>query len=129
MFDSCGDHPLFETGAHRDDGADDDAIVVGRANILHERLVDFQDIDRKLTQVTQAGIAGTKIIDRQLHPHILKLLQDRRARFGIAHQHALGNFQLQAAWLQSSFIQYRVDAVNEIGTAKFQCRDIHGDRT
>ena len=71
-FHALGNDPLLEVASHADHGADDGRVVrIGR-QILHEGLVDFQGVDRETLQVTQARIAGTKIIDRQLHTHRLE---------------------------------------------------------
>ena len=35
-------------------------------HLIHERLVDLQGIDWKLSQITEAGIAGAEVVDRKL---------------------------------------------------------------
>jgi hypothetical protein len=43
-------------------------VYSGRLHISDKRAVDFQLADRKLFQVTEAKIAGPKIVNRQLQP-------------------------------------------------------------
>src|ERR1043166_8024179 len=75
-FHTFRDDPKAEALAHADHRAEDEtgaehegAGRIGR-ELMHERLVDFQHIDRKLRQIAQARIARSKIIDSQLNPHV-----------------------------------------------------------
>ena len=46
-------------------------MVVSSASggdLTDERLVDFQGIDRKLSQIAQAGVSRAEVIDCHLHP-------------------------------------------------------------
>jgi hypothetical protein len=63
-FHTFRDDSLLETSPHVDYRADDGGIFAPRIDFLHERLVYLQGVDWKLTQITQAGITSTEIIDR-----------------------------------------------------------------
>ena len=76
-------------------------------------LVDLQGIDRKLPQITQAGIAGAEVIDRKLYAQVCERMQHGIARLGIAHEHAFGQFEFQIARLQTRLREGRADYFRE----------------
>ncbi len=127
FFDSFGNNPLMQAGAHRDDGRNDDAVVAPGIDIAHEGAVDLQDVDREQFQVAEAGIAGAEIVNRQHHAHRLEFEQGGDTAVNIAHQHAFGNFQFQAGRCEASFGEHRAHTGDEVLVAKFQGRDIDGD--
>ncbi len=69
-FDALGHDPLFEALAHRNDGTDDGIAGIA-VDVLHERLVDLERVDRETPQIAQTGIAGAKVIDGNLHAEVL----------------------------------------------------------
>ena len=74
-FHAFGNDPFPQTLAHADHGADDIGIVRVGDHPVDKRLIDFERVDRKSTQVAQAGIAGAKVINRELHPQVSDGLQ------------------------------------------------------
>src|ERR1700688_3600427 len=66
-FHSLSDDTLLETLGHTDDRANDDRITRFGKDIVHERLVEFQGVNGKSSQIAQAGVAGAKIIHGQSH--------------------------------------------------------------
>src|SRR5450759_5195180 len=60
---ALGNHPMFETSSHVDHCTDNRGIVGIEKEIVHERLVDLQGVDRELRQVAQARVAGAEVID------------------------------------------------------------------
>src|ERR1700693_2399760 len=66
-FHSLSDDTLLETLGHTNDRADDDRIIGSGNDIVDERLVEFQRVNGKSSQIAQAGIAGAKVIHGQSH--------------------------------------------------------------
>src|ERR1700693_5359823 len=62
-----GDHAVLQTLSDADERAQDRGILrVGR-NVVYQATVDFQSIQWEFSQITEAGIAHSKIVDGQLH--------------------------------------------------------------
>ena len=58
-----GDHAVLQTLSYADERAQDGGIVrVGR-NVVYKAAVDFQSIQWEFPQITEAGIAHSKIVD------------------------------------------------------------------
>ena len=74
-------------------------IVVSRSrgDLADERLVNLEGINGKFSQIAQAGIAGTKVVDGELN--ILTPASALRmdcGGFDVLHQHAFRQLQLEA---------------------------------
>src|SRR5580700_10684259 len=68
-FHAFRDHPQVQGATHTDDRRHDGGVVRSRSDLANEGLVDLQGIDRKLSKITEAGIAGTEIVDGDLYAH------------------------------------------------------------
>lgn len=64
-LDPFCNHPQLETVAHADDCTDDDSAIGFIGDITHKGLVNFKHVNRKLLQISQAGIARTEVVYRQ----------------------------------------------------------------
>ena len=62
-FHALRNDSLHEASSHVDHRANDGSIVTRGSDPLHEQPVYLQGVDRKLTQIPQAGITPTEIID------------------------------------------------------------------
>jgi hypothetical protein len=96
-FYSFGNRKIIEALSHANDGANKSTIAGACADLTDERLVYFQNFDRKLPQVAKTGITGAKIIQRNLHTHIFQLTKHRNGKFGIVHQTTLGELKFKTA--------------------------------
>src|ERR1700674_156897 len=67
-FDTLGDDPQLEASSHADHRGHDGGLVGSGGDLADERLVDLEGVDRKLSQIAQAGVARPEVVDRQLHP-------------------------------------------------------------
>src|SRR5208282_6629978 len=70
----CND-PQLQAAAHADHRGHDGRIVRSGRDLTDERLVDFQSIDRELSQIAQAGVTRPEIIDGNLHTSCSQRLQ------------------------------------------------------
>ena len=102
-----GDFQLKPVG-HGQDALGDGAgrrIVFLRA---HERLVDLDPVERKTPQITQAGVTGTKVVQRELQPPIMQSVQRTQSLGFIPDQHTFGDLQFQApGW--ETFVGQHID--------------------
>src|ERR1700687_153523 len=93
-FDSLRNYPLPQASADIDHGADNSRVSRVRRDFLHERLMEFQRVRRKTSQIGKAGITRAKVVDCKPHPHGFQLTQGHHSSLRVMHQYALGQFQL-----------------------------------
>jgi hypothetical protein len=58
-----GDHALIQALSYADERAQDGGIVRAGRNVVYKAAVDFQSIQWEFSQITEAGIAHSKIVD------------------------------------------------------------------
>ncbi|MNG11324.1 hypothetical protein D3C84_948580 [compost metagenome] len=95
-FDAFGDHVQVQGVGHDDNGLDDFHVLGGFWNVLDERPVDLQGVQRQALEVSQGGIASAEVIDRQRYAQGAYLLQQHQGIGNVAHQRILGDLQFQA---------------------------------
>src|ERR1700730_3079576 len=74
-FDALGNHAQLEGLAHVNYGAHDCRVIGIASDPVDKGLVNFQDINGKLLEVVEAGIAGAEVIHRKLNPDRFELLK------------------------------------------------------
>src|SRR6202789_3815154 len=79
----------------RNNGAHDRRIVRILADVRDKGAIDLQRIERKALQIIQRTIAGAEVIDGERKSEFLERQQRTAPSFGIAHQNAFGQFQLE----------------------------------
>src|SRR5207248_11083190 len=72
--------------------------VGGKA--AQEQAIDLQLVDRQLTQVGKARIAGAEVVDREAHAEAADLAQGRGVLTEVRHQHPLGDLELEAGTVE-----------------------------
>src|SRR6266850_4136876 len=72
-LDPFGDDFQPQTMAERDDALGDRHVVRIVGYVLDERAVDLDAVDREALQVSQRGVAGAEVVDREVDPHRLEL--------------------------------------------------------
>ena len=92
-LDAFGDDFHAHVFRERNNGANNLDVVGGLSDAADERAIDFQSVHREPMQVTERRIAGTEIIDAQLHAQRLQTSQELHGRLSIIHDRAFGNFQ------------------------------------
>src|SRR5208282_4028115 len=93
---------------------------------MHERAVDLERVDRQAREAAQGGIAGAKIVDRELHAVSAQLIELLHARFDIVHQHAFGDLQIEPYLLRPELADGAHDDFDEIRAAQLRRRDVDG---
>ncbi|MCY1459492.1 hypothetical protein D9M71_769730 [compost metagenome] len=85
---------------------------------MNEAAVDLDDIDRKLLQVTERGIAGAEVVHGQGQAQLLELVELAVGVFGGFEQQAFGQLQLQQMGRQRFFLEDIGDRGNQLGIGK-----------
>ena len=88
-----------------------------------ERLIDLDLVEGERLEIGQRGVSGAEVVHGDPHAERLEPAQDRNGAGEILHQHAFGDFQLQATRRESGFQQDRVDQGGQVAMAK-----LHRDR-
>src|SRR5580700_10829234 len=112
---------VLEASAHIDHCADDGCIACVGVDLVNERPIHLQSVDRKLSQITQTGIAGPEGIDRKTHPHSFEFLEHWGGELGMLHEVAFPQFEFEIARLQASILQNSLNTFKEILAAEL-CR-------
>jgi len=68
VFDAFADDGHVQRMGHRDRGGDDLLVTMAPGDVLDEAAVDFQRVDAELLQVTERGITGPEVIERDTDP-------------------------------------------------------------
>src|SRR4029077_5115102 len=95
------------------------------ADLTDKRLVDFEGVERKLSQIAQARITRPEIGDRPLHPSFPQGLQDGCRGFGMLHQQGLGQFELEKSRVETGFVEYREQISQKVYVAKLHRGDVY----
>src|ERR1700730_4265335 len=89
-FHSLSDDTLLETLGHTDYRANDDRIIRFVHNIVNKRLVEFQGVNGKSSQVAQTGIPGSEIIHGEAHTDGFELSKHVGSRLSLSHENGFG---------------------------------------
>src|SRR5688572_18560273 len=65
-FNTFSQYIEFERTRHHDNGLHNSAVVTISREITREALIDLEFGDRQALEITETGITGTEIIDRQI---------------------------------------------------------------
>jgi hypothetical protein len=127
-----GLHPLgndieVHVPGHRNHRHRDRRVIAVADNIAHEGLIDLDPLDWKSLELTQAGVAGTKIVDAQFHPQVLELGEDADGAFHIAREQAPGDLKLELARAELRLLNRTRDQRHELRLHKLHGRNIHCD--
>ena len=72
-------------------------------------LVDLDLVEGHALQIAEARIAGTEIVERELHADRLQAADHVVDMFVVAEEHALGDFQLQPLGGKAGIAEHRPD--------------------
>src|SRR5579872_5907814 len=104
-LDPFGGDPHAESRRKFHDRTDDSEIRLLMRQVANKTLVDFELVERTATQIAQAGIAGSEVVERKSNLHRSERRQhgaSRRRRF---EKDRFRNFQLQTLSRQSAVAQ------------------------
>ena len=116
-----------EAAAEAGDRAHDRHAVGALRQILDERAVDLDLVERKAAEIAQAGIAGAEIVHRNADAELAQLMQDREIGLGLRQEQRFGDFKLEPQRRQSGMRQRRDHRLDQIAAAELHRRQIDGD--
>src|SRR4029077_4308621 len=132
-LDALGDDLDVQVPRHGDDGAHDRQIAHVGDQIAHEAAVDLQGVDAPALQVRKARVAGTEVVNGDMHAQLAQL-SDRilarlaGARFAPFEYRALGEFDLQHRRLKAVLFGEPRDRLPEILALQLPRGHVDGDR-
>ena len=122
-----GDHLEPEALPHVDDGSHERRVVGIHRQIANERLVDLERADRKLLQGRQRGVSGAEVVDRQMQPHRVELVQQTDGALRIRHQRRFGDLQLEAGRRHPVLAEHAAAARDEAGLLELPQGQVYRD--
>src|SRR5690606_17655048 len=120
-----GDHFQPETLSEADDRPADDRRVGILGHSGDEAAIDLEQMQRKPLQVTERTVTRAEIVQRQAYTEVGDLLQRGHHRIAVLHQQGFGDLQHQPGRRQPRFVQYRDQAVGEVGLLQLANRQIN----
>ena len=122
-FHPFGDYVEVEAVGQAANGADDRQAVGVIRQGTHERLVDFQLIQRQLLQIGHGRVAGAEVVNREADAMGLEGGHAQHGARQVIEQQRFGQLQLQAVRVGASGrqqLQHLVDKVRLIQQARTQ---------
>src|SRR5512138_1198850 len=110
-LDSLCNDAKAERVSHCDDGGGDRGIVGLDRDLPDERAVDLEGVQRKMLEVAEGGVAGTKIIHREVQAHGAEPVQRLGDLAVMVDENALGELQTQVAGLQPTNLEGATNCV------------------
>ena len=126
-FDTLGGDDDAEADAEADDRPHDRLRVRIGGEVAHERLIDLDLVERKASQIAQAGIAGAEIVHRYAHAKRTQRVQRGEHLAALFQQQGFGDFELEPLWRQAGLFQRIHHHRQQIAAAKLQRRQIDRD--
>src|SRR5436190_9328555 len=93
-------HPLgrrrnTERAAKACDCANDRDRIALVSQVVNERLVDLDLVERESTQVTQARISSAEVVHRDADTEVAQLRENGYRHFSVLEQHSLRNLDFE----------------------------------
>src|SRR4051812_8060217 len=109
-LDPLRDHAHAERAGHADDRLHDRVVAATvLAEVVHERAVDLELVERVATQVAERRVPGPEVVEQQPHAEPLERLQGLGRGGRLLEQHALRDLQPERARRQPGLAQDRAD--------------------
>src|SRR3989339_208547 len=100
-FDAFCNDLQFKPFCQRQNRRDDLGVALLPGELADKRLVDLEPVERQLLEVTQAGVAGAEVVERQPHPHGTQAVEAAAHLVVHDQHHVLGNFKLETLRCQT----------------------------
>src|SRR5471032_1173284 len=94
-FDTFGNDAQVELGRQFNDAVEYMPRECINTDHCHEALIYLQVIDIEVAQITEAGVAGAKVVDRDHYPHFMQRLEQLAGDIRGFDQLALGQLKDQ----------------------------------
>ena len=105
LFHALGNRFDTETASEVDDRLDDRLVFRIVRETSDEGLIDLQLVGAESLEVTQRGIAGAEVIDRDAHTECVELVHDRDGTQRVVGCDPLGQFELQITRINTGFAE------------------------
>ena len=93
--------------------------------VLDEGTVDLDLFYGEALQVSQAGIAGAEIVDRQAQAHAIDLPQNFQGMLAVLHQRRLGDLEFQQRRIDARFTHHGADRRHQALVHELARRQVH----
>src|SRR5690606_13837799 len=113
-FDPLGDHLEAQALGERDDRLGDRGVVRIGGDVLDERLVDLERLDREALEVQRRRVAGAEVVDREADAETVERLQLGDRLLGVAHDAARGQLALEIGGVESGVLEHARDAAHQV---------------
>ena len=99
-------------------------------NVVHERLVDLDDVDREAAQVAQRRVARAEVVQGDADAQVADVTQRGGGQHRVGHQDRLGDFQDEPAGPDAGLVHGRGDLVDDAVAHELAGRkvDVHDER-
>lgn len=91
-FYPFGNNAQSQCVGHSDHCAWDDAVIRITLDVMNQHTINFQLIHTKPFEITQWGVTGSKIVNRQFDPRFFKSLKHPHGTMGVMYQKGFGQF-------------------------------------
>src|SRR5581483_468202 len=126
-LDTLGHALDVEAARHRDHGRDDRRLGVVTLDLVDERAVDLQAVDRVAAQTTQHRVAGAEVVDGELDAEIADLVERTSRDLFFADGDAFRDLELEEVRWQRGDAQRPLDDVDQpLGCMEVATGDVHG---
>src|SRR5690348_257869 len=105
QLDPFGDRLQLQRLAERDYRARECGFRIAPADVIDERLVDFENVDREALQIAERGVPGAEIVDRETNAERLERVQPLENGRALLHQHALGDLEHEVPRIEPAVAQ------------------------
>ena len=124
-FDALGEHRQAQTARHCDDGRGElDTVRIAR-DVMNEAAIDLQLGDREALEVGERRIAGTEVVDRQVHAQPSQTFKEGRRPLTLFHQPGFRDLQFQTLRRETAVGENRAQALLDAAAADLLGRDVH----
>ena len=127
-LDPLGYHVQPEAVGHRHNGAYDCRIDGIHVHVAHESAVDLEHVDRQATQIAQAGVAGSEVVDRDIDAELAQSLQVFYALCEVIDQRAFRQLEHEPVRRHRGLLQHSPQRVAELALPQLYRRQIDRDR-
>src|SRR5271168_468169 len=124
-LDAFGRNGHAEARAKADDRTHDRLRVAIASEVTHKRLVDLDLVERKASEIAEAGITGAEIVHRDAHAERAQRVQRGQHFTALFKQQGFGDFEFEPLCRQTGFVQrVRYDR-KQITDAELQRRQVY----
>ncbi len=95
ILHAVGNHGESKTVGHGNERSDDGGVVGIVGNVVEERSIDLEVVERKALQIADGRVTRTEVPDGDLHTHLLDALHCAQISHGIVDEDTLGELQAE----------------------------------